>query len=82
VHLPIQGGYDLNQANAQKLDQCLNAAGDQPILVHCMSGNRVGALFALRAYWLQGASPEQALAIGLKYGLTKLEPVIRQMLGL
>ncbi len=81
VHLPVQGGHDLNRVNAEALDRLLSEVGDTPVLVHCMSGNRVGALFALRAHWLQGASPQQALQIGRQYGLTKLEPLIAQMLG-
>ena len=47
-----------------------------------MSGNRVGALFALRAHWLQGLPAVEALAVGRRYGLTKLEPLVMQILAL
>jgi hypothetical protein len=51
-------------------------------MVHCASGNRVGALLALRANRLEGASPEDALELGLDAGLTRLEPAVREALGL
>lgn len=82
AHLPIVGGHDLNRANAEALHSLLAASGESPVLVHCMSGNRVGALFALRAYWLQGMSAVEALAVGRRYGLTKLEPLVVQILAL
>lgn len=81
AHLPILGGQDLNRDNAEALDQLLAAAGDATVLVHCMSGNRVGALFALRAAWIQGMSVEQALTEGRRHGLTKLEPLVVQLLA-
>ncbi|WP_022955076.1 beta-lactamase hydrolase domain-containing protein [Perlucidibaca piscinae] len=81
AHLPIVGGHDLNRGNAEVLDRLLAEVGDTPVLVHCMSGNRVGALFALRAHWLHGEAPEQALETGRRYGLTKLEPLVRQLLA-
>ena len=52
----------------------------QPILVHCASGNRVGALIALADYWLNGVGNSEALAHGLQAGLTKLEKDVRQVL--
>lgn len=81
AHLPVQGGHDLNRNTAEALDRLLSEAGDAPVLVHCMSGNRVGALFALRAHWLQGVPAAEALAIGRQYGLTKLEPLVVQLLS-
>lgn len=82
AHLPIQGGYDMTRENAQALDRLLSEAGDAPVLVHCMSGNRVGALFALRAAWVQGLPAAEALQVGRRYGLTKMEPLVAQLLGL
>lgn len=82
AHLPVQGGHDLNRDNAQALNRLLAEAGDAPVLVHCMSGNRVGALFALRAHWVQGLPAPEALKVGRQYGLTKLEPLVVQLLGL
>jgi len=46
--LPVAGPNDVTFENAAKLDALL-AEFDGPVLLHCGSGNRVGALFALRA---------------------------------
>ncbi len=67
-------------AEMRALDAALSAAGT-PVLVHCGSGNRVGALFALRAAWLQGVAPAEAVALGKAAGMTALEPAIRGILG-
>lgn len=79
--LPIAGAQDLTRENAERLDALLAEAGDEPTLVHCASGNRVGALMALRAAWLQGASTDDALALGRRWGLTRMEPVVAELLG-
>ncbi len=78
--LPIQGIADLTLANARALDTLLAEAGDAATLIHCASGNRVGALVSLRAAWVQGKSAEQALAVGREYGLTTMEPVVQKLL--
>lgn len=52
----------------------------EPTLVHCASGNRVGALIALKAYWLDNCTPEEALNMGLETGLTKFTEEIKQAL--
>lgn len=80
VALPIAGTQDLTAANAAALDAAL-AAAEQPVMVHCGSGNRVGALFALRAHYLDGAAAEEALAFGKEAGLTRLEGAVREVLA-
>lgn len=81
VVLGIAGGGDLNRANVDRLDALLNAQPEVPTLVHCASGNRVGALMALRAAWVQGRDTEAALAIGRQWGLKAMEPAVRGLLG-
>lgn len=80
VSVPIAGATDVNEENARKLASALG--GEGPMVVHCASGNRVGALFALKAFYVDGMPPEQALALGQAAGVTRLEPVVRQQLGL
>ena len=82
IALPIAGGGDLSQENARALAKILDAPERRPMMIHCASGNRVGALFALIAHHLDGASPEDALERGRAAGLTSLEPVVREKLGL
>ena len=47
-----------------------------------LARNRVGALMALKAFKVDGATPADALAIGKAAGVTRLEPVMRKLLGL
>lgn len=81
AHIPVPGAAGLSLANAVALHEQLSHWQDQPVLVHCASGNRVGALFALRAGWLQGKPMEEALAIGRHYGLTSLYDTVRDLLA-
>lgn len=78
-HLPITA-ESLNKENARRLDELLEQAGAQPTLVHCASGNRVGALIALRAAWIHGRSTEEALEEGRRWGLAGLENKVRALL--
>ena len=79
VLLPIASEDDISFENAKKLDELL-AAYDGPVLIHCGSGNRVGALLALRQS-MNGADDAAAIAYGKQGGLTGLEPVVQQRLG-
>jgi len=81
VSIPVDGKAGLNEENAATLATAL-AAAEYPVLLHCGSGNRVGALLAVKAFRLDGASAEEALKLGLAGGVTRLEPVVREMLGL
>lgn len=78
VSLPIPRN-DVTFENAARLDELL-ASYDEPVLVHCGSGNRVGALLALSAS-AKGADDEAAIQAGREGGLTKLEPKIREALS-
>lgn len=81
VSLPIAGAAALTEARAKEFALALEEA-EGPLLVHCGAGNRVGALFALKAYYVDEATPEEALALGLDAGLTGLEAAVREHLGL
>lgn len=78
VNLPVSGADSISWENATKLEQIL-ASYDGPVLVHCGSGNRVGALLALSKSQ-EGADDEEALEYGRSAGLTGLEPVVRSRL--
>jgi uncharacterized protein (TIGR01244 family) len=82
VLIPIAGGTDVTTENAARLAESLQGDDVLPAVVHCRSGNRVGALFALKAHELDGVPAEEALALGRRAGLTRLEPLVRERLGL
>ncbi len=78
VSLPVPEPADATVGKAAALEQIL-ADIEGPVLLHCLSGNRVGALFALSAK-ADGASKEEALAIGKSAGLSRWEKQIREKL--
>lgn len=77
---PIADKEDISFAKAAELDEILTGL-DGPVLVHCASGNRVGAMFALRAK-NNGASSVDALAIGKAAGMTRLTKLIQERLDI
>lgn len=77
VSLPI-GRDGITFENARSLDALIDSY-EGPVLVHCGSSNRVGALLALRAS-MDGADDEAAIAHGRQGGLTGLEPKVREVL--
>jgi uncharacterized protein (TIGR01244 family) len=77
ISLPI-GRDDVNFGNARFLDKLI-AQANGPVLVHCGSGNRVGALLALSKS-MDGADDETALEYGRKGGMTRLEGTVKEAL--
>jgi len=80
VSIPVGSAADLKDTNIQRLDAVLKDKSKYPIIVHCASGNRVGALFALRAAKIEGKDAETALRIGREAGMTGLEAEVRSRL--
>lgn len=78
VWLPIDDEDDVSFDNAAKLNELI-ASYDAPVLVHCKSGNRVGALLALQT-GREGVDVETAIAYGKEGGLTRLEEHVREQL--
>lgn len=79
IALPVTGKDDVTQANAKALGELLRAQ-DGDVLLHCASGNRVGALLAMDAV-ARGVPREEALELGRKAGLKSLEPVVVERLA-
>lgn len=50
------------------------------MFVHCVSGNRGGALLAIRAHEIQGLSVDESLAFGRAAGLGSLEEKVKSEL--
>ncbi|RUO39532.1 serine/threonine protein phosphatase [Pseudidiomarina aestuarii] len=79
-HIPIAGSNDLTREAVAQFDQIVTANRDRQMLMHCGSGNRVGAMIALRAAWHQGATAAEAIALGEEYGLASLKPHVESLL--
>jgi uncharacterized protein (TIGR01244 family) len=78
--VPIGSTDDLDREAVAKFDRILADIGDEAALLHCASGNRIGALYALRAAWIRGQDTETAIEIGRAHGLTSLEAHVREKL--
>jgi uncharacterized protein (TIGR01244 family) len=82
VNIPVSGAADLTVAKARQLADALADAGPaHPVLLHCQSGNRIGALMAVKARFVDGLPPEAALAAGRAAGLKGLEPAVVQLIA-
>lgn len=77
INFPI-GRDGITFENAKTLEGIM-VRYDQPVLVHCGSANRVGALFALNAYRAT-EDVETALAAGRVAGLTSMESTVKKVL--
>jgi uncharacterized protein (TIGR01244 family) len=77
VPFPISRS-DISLETAAELDALLKQY-DGPVLLHCASANRVGALLALREF-LDTGDAEQALATGREGGMTSLESSVKEVI--
>jgi uncharacterized protein (TIGR01244 family) len=79
ISLPVSGAGGVTYENASLLDSLLEDA-EGPVLLHCASSNRVGALLSLRAK-LDGADDVAALELGLASGLSSLQSAVETKLA-
>ena len=79
--VPVAGIAGVTLDNAASLAAVLEAIEGEATIVHCGSGNRVGALIALREGLLNGQSVDDSIATGKLWGLTRLEPLVRTKLA-
>jgi protein tyrosine phosphatase (PTP) superfamily phosphohydrolase (DUF442 family) len=81
VSIPIRGPADLTEENARTLAAAMSAPNAAPWIVHCASGNRSGALLALKAFFVDGLDRDAALAFGASAGMTTLRSAVEQRLS-
>ena len=77
--IPVDGAGGLSLEKARALQAMLRDAKGT-VLVHCASGNRVGALIALAAAD-EGVPLDEALARGRAAGMASTEAKVRELLG-
>jgi len=78
--LEIAGGKGLTRANVEAFAAKLNGYGDDLVLVSCASSNRVGAMLALKACWLDGMDKAAAMALGKSGGMKSLTATVERLL--
>lgn len=68
VHVPFGHG-PISDATFDRVREVMREAAEAPVVVHCASGNRVGA--ALLPWWIldQGLSEEEGIRAALEAGL-------------
>ena len=80
VALPILGGTSLNEENAKLLAEILAKPSALPAMVHCAGGNRVGLLFAMKSFYVDGLDGPAALEIGTAAGAQRVPEQVRALL--
>ena len=80
--IPIMTSGGLDKDAMVQISQIVNAAGSEPILVHCASGNRVSGWLAVHLARNRGMTVEEALSVARAAGLTKtgLESMVKTTL--
>jgi uncharacterized protein (TIGR01244 family) len=68
-HIPISTPESLSDENFEKLRKVLNEKSDRPLLFHCASANRVGAVWLAHRVLDDGIAYDMALAEAKTVGL-------------
>ncbi len=70
VGMPVRGP-GIRSEHADLLDSVLDDAGDTPVFMHCMSGNRAGGVWALYLVRHRGMDVDAALEEARRLGVSK-----------
>jgi len=81
INLPIDGAAGISEENARALMSLIDKNDDEPLIVHCGSGNRVGALIAIAESKINQSDIETSIKEGKRWGLTSLETKVRETLS-
>jgi len=76
VQVPVASAADLDAATFERFFEVMETA-ERPLVVHCRSSNRVGALYAAYLAVREGLSLEDALSRGREAGLRSEELTAR-----
>lgn len=80
IHISISVAEGFTPQNAKVFAEALSKQENYPLIVHCKSGERVGAMFALKAFHIDEKDIEEALLIGERAGLNKLTATVKKIL--
>lgn len=80
IHIPVAVTEGLTPQNAKVFADVLSKVENYPLIVHCKSGERVGAMFALKVFHIDEKEIDEALLVGERAGLVRLAPVVKQIL--
>ena len=77
---PVSSPADFAPARVAAFTELVARLRAEGVLVHCGSGNRVGAMFALGHAREPGVTLDAALEYGRRAGLSSLEPQVAALL--
>lgn len=80
VAIPFKRPVDVSKEAAEALRRVLVDESAYPVLVHCGSGMRAGALLGAKAFHCDGCDLDTAIATAKAAGLTQFEAELRQCL--
>ena len=81
--IPVSVGEGgINADNSQSLQSLLEQFGEEGVVVHCATGNRVGALISLSVFE-DGGTLDDSIAEGARWGMTseRLQSSVRDTLA-
>lgn len=81
LHFAIDGIEALNEATAWEFAATLSMV-DKPAIIHSQEGRRVGAIFALMAFFVDELPAEEAYKIGVAAGMGDYSVHVREVLGM
>ena len=82
VRIPMPGPVtEISDEQVMRLDSVLEYS-QEPVLLHCGSGNRVSGLWGSWLAAERGVEPAEALRLAEMAGLRSVKPVVEQRLGL
>jgi protein tyrosine phosphatase (PTP) superfamily phosphohydrolase (DUF442 family) len=82
ARLPISGAGSLTKENVETFARLLSERNGETTVLYCASGNRVGAMLALKSFWVDGIDAETSFNLGVKSGMTSLAAAVGEMLGI
>ncbi len=81
VSIPVAGAKGLTEANARALDKALGEVDVLPAVVHCATGERVGALLGLKAFVVDRVSAAAAIDLARSLGMKRLDAALRERIS-
>lgn len=82
-NIPVSvGDGGINYSNSQSLQKLLDEFGDEGVIIHCATGNRVGALISLSVFE-DGGNLDNSIQEGSRWGMTseRLQQIVRDTLS-
>jgi protein tyrosine phosphatase (PTP) superfamily phosphohydrolase (DUF442 family) len=78
ISIPVASDEEITEENSLRVNAAIE--DDATTILHCGSSNRAGAMVALRAFFEDGRTIEDAVALGRTAGLSRSEAAVTALL--